>query len=124
MALCAQQRRSCTMILCTGRLWARAGAGAVGVGGFGCAIASYLRGGLCTSWLWARARAGVLVLAVVHEGVRPDADAAEDGNVDEDGIGRRARVYHSQVVRIVATQRGTTRLRRRASASVTSAVNG
>ena len=89
-----------------------------------CAIAPYLRDGLCTSRLWARARAGVLVLAVVRKGVRPDADAAADGNVDEDGIGRRARVYHSQIVRIVSTQRGTTRHRRRASVSVASAVNG
>ena len=83
MALCAQQRRSCTMILCTRRLWARARACALALAA-SCAqqhrscVMVYVPVGCGV-----RARAGVLVLAAVREGVRADADAAADGNVDE-----------------------------------------
>ena len=96
MALRAQQRRSCAMNLCTSRRWMRA-------------------------------RAGALVLAAVCEDVRVDADAAADGDVDEPPCTyppQPDRLSHIHAAGAISTQRGTTRARRRASASVASVVDG
>ena len=98
-----------------------------GACGAACAATSSLRDGPVHQSAVGACASGCVGVGGGVRGRGVDADAAADGDVDEPPctyLPQPDRVNHIHAAGVISTQRGTTRVRRRASASVTSVVDG